>query len=70
MSDKLEPNLIYLLRFSSNGKEKEYCCTSESYLSKIETFIKEFKREKELIITISIIKKVGKCQIHTMNTVP
>lgn len=55
----IKPATIYQVKFSFNGVEQLKCTSTNSYKNDAEKFASQFKKAKEVIVTMEILKDLG-----------
>lgn len=56
----IEPKTIYLVKFSFLNVSTEHCVTSDNYMNHAIKFGSQFKKVKDINITMELLKNLGK----------
>lgn len=58
----IEPKTIYLVKFQFLNVSAEHCATSDNYMNYAIKFGSQFKKEKDINITMELLKILGKAK--------
>lgn len=58
----IEPKTIYLVKFLFLNVSAEHCVTSDNYMNHAIKFSSQFKKEKDINITMELLKNLGKAK--------
>ncbi len=55
----IKPQTIYHVRFSANGVEQLKCTSTNTYMKDASIFAEQFKKVKEVAVTMEVLKYLG-----------
>lgn len=55
----IKPQTIYYVEFSAKGIKKTKCTSTNTYVKDAAKFAEQFKKVKELVVTMKILKELG-----------
>jgi len=56
---QIKPQTIYYVRFSFNGVEQLKCTSTNTYMKDSGVFAEQFKKVKEVCVTMEVISEHG-----------
>lgn len=56
----IQPDTIFQVRFSFKGVEQLKCTSTNTYKRDAEKFAEQFKKVKDVCVTMEVLKELGK----------